>query len=182
MGDDSWEKNGESASEKEQRLLLDGTPEEKINTWLRLTKDEHGHLKAGDWMSTLVPNLKLESANPSGPHPSCILSYTVQPSNCNRLQNLHGGCAATLFDFCTTLPLALINRPGFWQFMGVSRTLNVTYMRPVPAGEEILLECEIVQVGKKLATVRGVMRRKSDKMLLAICEHGKVNIDSDLKL
>lgn len=133
-----------------------------------------------DWMATLVPHLKLVSTVPTGPHPSITFSYTVQPSNCNRLHNLHGGCTATLFDYCTTLPLALINRPGYWQFMGVSRTLNVTYMRPVPAGEEVLLECEIVQVGKKLATLRGVMRRKKDKALLAICEHGKVNIDADV--
>lgn len=132
-------------------------------------------------MSSLVPYLKLVSvADPAGPHPSCRFSYTVQPDNCNRLENLHGGCAATLFDYCTTLPLALINRPGFWQFMGVSRTLNVTYLRPVAVGVEVLLDCEIVQVGKKLATLRGTMRKRSDNTLLAVCEHGKVNIDADL--
>lgn len=133
-------------------------------------------------MGTLLPNLHLVSTNPSGPHPSCTFSYTVQPDNCNRLQNLHGGCAATLFDYCTTLSLAMVNRPGFWSFMGVSRTLNVTYMRPVPVGEEVLLQCEIVQIGKKLATLRGTMKRRSDGLLLAVCEHGKVNIDSDVKL
>lgn len=133
-------------------------------------------------MAALVPYLKLESTNPTGPHPSCTFTYTVQPDNCNRLQNLHGGCAATLFDFCTTLPLCLINKPGYWQYMGVTRTLNVTYMRPVPAGEEVLIECEIVQVGKKLATLKGVMRRKSDGALISTCEHGKVNIDPEVKL
>ncbi|KAF4975139.1 hypothetical protein FZEAL_8038 [Fusarium zealandicum] len=158
-----------------------GSPEEKVRAWLQVTRDESGHSKAGDWMGSLIPHLDLVSVNAEGPHPSCVFSYTVQPDNCNRLQNLHGGCAATLFDWCTTLPLALVNRPDFWLGMGVSRTLNVTYMRPVPAGEEVLLECEIIQVGKKLATLRGTMRRRRDNMLLAVCEHGKVNIDADLK-
>ncbi|KAF5017449.1 hypothetical protein F66182_10619 [Fusarium sp. NRRL 66182] len=157
------------------------TPEEKIKTWLQSTKDQSGHARAGDWMDTLIPNLHLVSANPNSLHPSCVFSYTVQPSNCNRLRNLHGGCAATLFDWCTTLPIAMVNGPGFWQGMGVSRTLNVTYMRPVPAGEEVLIECEIIQIGKKLATLRGTMRRRSDNTLLATCEHGKVNIDAELK-
>ncbi|KAH7017356.1 HotDog domain-containing protein [Ilyonectria destructans] len=182
---DSWESNREaadSASAAEREILLNGTPDEKINTWLNLTKNDQGRLRAGEWMRSLIPNLKLVSTNPAEPHPSCTFSYTVQPENCNRLDNLHGGCAATLFDFSTTLPLALVNRPGFWEFMGVSRTLNVTYMRPVPVGEEVLLECEIVQVGRKLATLRGVMRRRSDNALLAVCEHGKVNIDATLKL
>ncbi|KAH8735958.1 hypothetical protein BGZ61DRAFT_489774 [Ilyonectria robusta] len=169
---DSWEA-ADAASAAEREILLNGTPDEKINTWLKLTKNDQGRLKAGEWMRSLIPNLKLVSTNPTGPHPSCTFAYTVQPENCNRLDNLHGGCAATLFDFSTTLPLALVNRPGFWEFMGVSRTLNVTYMRPVPVGEEVLLECEIVQVGRKLATLRGVMRRRSDNALLAVCEHGK---------
>ncbi|KAF5238653.1 hypothetical protein FAUST_5379 [Fusarium austroamericanum] len=157
-----------------------GNPEDKIRAWLQLTINESGHSKQGDWMNTLVPHLELVSSNAEGPHPSCVFSYTVQPDNCNRLQNLHGGCAATLFDWCTTLPIALVNKPGFWQHLGVSRTLNVTYMRPVPVGTEILIECTITQIGRKLATLHGTMRRREDNLLLATAEHGKVNIDADI--
>lgn len=133
-------------------------------------------------MNVLVPHLSLVSTDPSFPNPSITLAFTVQPDHCNRLQNLHGGCCATLFDFCTTLPLALINRPGHWQFMGVSRTLNVTYLRPVPVGSEVTLHCEIVHVGKKLASLKGTMRRKEDGAIMATCEHGKVNIDPEPNL
>lgn len=51
MADDAWRRNRDaaqsSANGERQQLLLSGTPEEKINTWLELTKDQNGHLKAG---------------------------------------------------------------------------------------------------------------------------------------
>jgi acyl-coenzyme A thioesterase 13 len=89
---------------------------------------------------------------------------------------------ATLLDFCTSTVLALVSKPGFWQMMGVSRTLNTTYMRPIPAGMEVLMHCEILQVGKRLCALRGTIRRKSDGELLCICEHNKANVDPDPKL
>jgi len=73
-----------------------------------------------------------------------------------------------------------IARPGFWLFAGVTRTLNVTYLRPVPQGEEILIECEVVHAGKRLCTLKGTMRRKRDGAVLALCEHGKVSIEPEI--
>jgi acyl-coenzyme A thioesterase 13 len=99
----------------------------------------------------------------------------------NFLGNLHGGCTSTLFDVCTTFPLQLISRPGFWQYGGVSRTLNVTYLRPVPVGTIVDVECEIIHAGQRLSSLRGVMRiAMSDGTkgpVLATCEHAKFNTD-----
>jgi acyl-coenzyme A thioesterase PaaI-like protein len=88
---------------------------------------------------------------------------------------LHGGCTATLFDVCTTLPLALIMRPGVWEMLGVSRTLSISYLSPANVGDGVLIECEILQVGKRLATIRGVMKKVKDGAIVATCEHGKYN-------
>merc|ERR1711964_631568 len=128
------------------------------------------------WAASLLrDNLVLESAS-SNPGRT-VFSYTVQPSHCNRLGNLHGGCTSTIFDFCTTAALAPIAKPGFWAYAGVSRTLNVTYIRPVPLGEKVLIESEVVHAGKRLCSLMGTIKRASDGAVLATCEHGKVSID-----
>ncbi|KAF4592476.1 Acyl-coenzyme A thioesterase 13 [Ophiocordyceps camponoti-floridani] len=169
---------GSSSSENGQDDVLS----DKINEWLQLTRTSQGHLKAGDYMEALIPHLQLHSVSPKARPPRVTFSYTVQPDHCNRMRNLHGGAAATLYDYCTTLVLVSVSRPGFWNYLGVSRSLNVTYLRPAPCDEEVLIECHLLQVGKRLATLTGTMRRKSDGEILSTCEHGKANIDPDAKL
>ncbi|KOS17969.1 Acyl-coenzyme A thioesterase 13 [Escovopsis weberi] len=154
---------------------------DKINFHLT-NEDERKNPVAGGWMKTLLPHIKLVSVDPSLPHPRVVFSFTTQASFSNRFHNLHGGAMATLFDFCTTMPLFLVNKPGFWQTLGVSRTLNVTYLRPVAAGTETLIECDILQIGRKICALRGVLRRKADGQVLAVCEHNKVNVDPEAKL
>ncbi|KAK2608954.1 hypothetical protein QQS21_002530 [Conoideocrella luteorostrata] len=154
-------------------------PVERAKAWL--TRDDDERWKAGEWMSKLLPHLEVTSADPSTPA-SVTFSFTCLEEHCNRLENLHGGAAATLFDLCTTIPLVLISKPGFWQYLGVTRNLNVTYFRPVPKGEEVIIETEALQVGKRLATLKGVMRRKRDGEIVSICEHLKANIDPEPKV
>lgn len=55
--------------------------------------------------------------------------------------------------------------------------MNVTYIRPVPVGEKVLIESEVVHAGKRLCSLTGVIRRESDGAVMATCEHGKVSID-----
>jgi acyl-coenzyme A thioesterase 13 len=77
----------------------------------------------------------------------------VKSNHTNGFRNLHGGCAATLFDWTTTLAVCPISKPRFWNFKGISRTLNVTYLRPVPEGEVVLIENEVVHIGKRLCMI-----------------------------
>ncbi|KUJ10270.1 Thioesterase/thiol ester dehydrase-isomerase [Mollisia scopiformis] len=131
------------------------------------------------WAASMFrSDLKLLSAskNPG----KTVFRYVVKPEHCNRLGNLHGGCTSTIFDAATTTALAPIAEPGFWVYAGVSRTLNVTYIRPIPAGEAVLVESEVVHAGKRLCSLKGVMRRERDGAIMATCEHGKVSIDPEI--
>lgn len=155
-------------------------------------------------MTQFQPHLTLVSADDYNhdashhDHPHVVFGYTVQPENCNRLGNMHGGATATLFDFCTSLALALAATPApgtadanadadgeeelvqSWRRLGVSRTLAVTYVRPAPSGMEVLIDCEQLHAGRRMSSLRGVLRRRSDGAVLATCEHGKVVQDAKL--
>ncbi|KAL1897032.1 hypothetical protein Sste5346_004236 [Sporothrix stenoceras] len=160
------------------------TLDEIAEMWLKSIPDEAGNLAAGNWMAAILPHLSLVQTSPTDTQDTPVVSFafTVRPKHCNRMNSLHGGCIASIFDFTTTLSLARIGRPGFWDSLGVSRSLSVTYLRPAPAGTELLIDCEVVQVGRTLAALRGSIKRRRDGQLVAVCEHGKVNVDSGPRL
>lgn len=127
-------------------------------------------------MKNFLPWIEFHSSTMT-PHPTVTFQFTVQPEHHNGLHNMHGGATASLFDWCTSIALALINKSGFWFFMGVTRTLSLTYLRPVPVGEVVLVECEVAHAGRKLCHLKGRMKRASDGVLLVTCEHDKVSTD-----
>lgn len=107
-------------------------------------------------MNTLLPDhgfdyelcqaMTLVSAS-FAPKPRLVSRLTVTPAMCNPSGTLHGGAIATLFDVCTTMALATARK---WEVPGVTRTLSTTCLVPVYPGQEIEIEAEVVQVGKKL--------------------------------
>jgi acyl-coenzyme A thioesterase 13 len=82
------------------------------------------------------------------------------------------------------MALGAVSQPGAFQYLGVTRTLNVTYLKGVRAGMKVVVGNEVLSVGGRLSVIRGWIAESDgtadggvDGGLLAVCEHGKVNTD-----
>ena len=80
----------------------------------------------------------------------CVFHLRVLPAFCNPMGNMHGGAVALLADMATTMATAPASQPGWWEFGGVSRTLQVTYLKPVVGGTEVEVECFLRGAGRRL--------------------------------
>lgn len=98
--------------------------------------------------------------------------FTAVPKLCNTGGFLHGGAASTLLDTLTTTALLTIAKPGYWDMLGVSRTLTVTFLRPLPLGTKVFVDCEVVAVGRSMANLKGTMRTGDGKVCIT-CIHDK---------
>lgn len=80
----------------------------------------------------------------------------VQEHHGNGVGTLHGGCAATLVDNVTSLPMYFhwsgqIGDP--WNFLGITTSLNLTYLSGSPLGSWIDIVAKVENVGRTLAVI-----------------------------
>ncbi|KAK7555365.1 thioesterase family protein-like protein [Phyllosticta paracitricarpa] len=102
------------------------------------------------------------------------LTVSKEFSNLNDV--MHGGAYGVVFDMATTSALNPLARPDFYFFMGgVTRVLNISYLRGVPIGTVVLLSSKVIQIGKKMAMIKGEMTSLDGKTIYATAEHHKVN-------
>lgn len=159
-------------------------PEDRIRAILSLRSPNDGRFSSLFWEQ----NCKFRSLEILAPtHAIATFAFKVERFYCNASGNLHGGAQAFMFDMCTSLVVqAIARQPGSgiksdldsWMNGGVSRTLSVNYLRPAPEGEDVLMECEVVQMGKKLALLRGVLKRERDGAIISTCDHNKAAVES----
>ncbi|OGM49565.1 hypothetical protein ABOM_001736 [Aspergillus bombycis] len=98
--------------------------------------------------------------------------FKVADHMCNKDRVLHGGAASTLFDNLSSTSLFTIGKPGYWESLGVSRSLGVWFHRPLPAGVRVKITCTVIEAGKRMATVRAVMETM-EGIVCASCVHEK---------
>jgi uncharacterized protein (TIGR00369 family) len=104
-----------------------------------------------------------------------IYRLRVPASLCNKDGNLHGGAASTLLDNLSSTALLMIGAPGYWENMGVSRSLYVVFHRAVPSGSAVRVVCSVVAAGRKMATLRAELRTEQGALCVS-CIHDKVGI------
>ncbi|KAK8169841.1 hypothetical protein IWX90DRAFT_477274 [Phyllosticta citrichinensis] len=103
------------------------------------------------------------------------------------------GGLLTATDMATTSALNPLARPDFYLYVlepatlllsgshkssfmgGVTRILHISYLRGVSIGTKVLLSSKVVQIGKKMAMIKGEMTSLDGKTVYATAEHHKVN-------
>lgn len=153
--------------------FVNGTPEDRINALLAIQAPNDVRFLS----QFMAEDVKLSKfTRRSATTSAAVFTFKVERFYCNYSGNLHGGAQATIYDVLTSICLQGIGEPGFWLNAGVSRSLNVTYLRPAPEG--IIVECdvEVMHAGKSLSLLRGVMRRQDDGKIISTCEHDKAAV------
>ena len=103
---------------------------------------------------------------------TAIFEVTIEPYLCNLSGFLHGGAASTILDNLTSTIMHVAARKGLMEFGSVSRTLTVTFLRPVPMWAKVRIEVEMVSPGRTLAHVRGEIKDMEGKVCVS-CVHDK---------
>lgn len=100
---------------------------------------------------------------------NCQAEFTVTEDMTNRGGTLHGGCTATLIDVISTIGLTTKSE----NVPGVSVNLNVSYLKAANEGEEVLVDSKTVRMGKKLAFLDVILKKKSTGEVIATGNHVK---------
>lgn len=99
----------------------------------------------------------------------------VTPDMCSKTnKTLHGAAACLMIDAVTHVTQMCALRPQSWLSGGASRSLNVTFLRPVNVGDIVRVEGEVVHAGKAMMALRGNISRTCDSQLCVVGEHDKV--------
>ncbi|KAF8344271.1 uncharacterized protein EI90DRAFT_3284681 [Cantharellus anzutake] len=101
-----------------------------------------------------------------------VSEIEVTPDMCNGWWIMHGGCAATILDAATSLPVPAFIRSEEWLYSGVSSSLSVNYYLPAGLGERLKVIATTRAGGKRSVTVQGEIWSK--KGLVASCVHVKM--------
>ncbi|KAF3766472.1 hypothetical protein M406DRAFT_330286 [Cryphonectria parasitica EP155] len=108
---------------------------------------------------------------------SCTSRIFIGPEFSNYNGVMHGGAAGVIFDMLTTIALGPVARPGFWAFLGgVTRTLNLSYLKAIPINTSVVVHAYAYQVGRQTAYIKGWMTSEDGKTTYAVCDHHKIHV------
>ncbi|XP_061386883.1 acyl-coenzyme A thioesterase 13-like [Musca vetustissima] len=92
----------------------------------------------------------------------CIGEFRVAKSHLNAAGTLHGGFIATIVDHVTSYALMSAD-----SHPGTSVDLRVSYMSPAKENDDVIVDAKTLKVGKSMAFIDCVLKRKSDGSIIA---------------
>ncbi|KLJ08845.1 hypothetical protein EMPG_15712 [Blastomyces silverae] len=79
-------------------------------------------------------------------------------------------------DMCTAISMSPVSKEGYWEFLaGVTRSLNISYLKAVPIGTTVYIRTKVIQHGRTMALMAATMESKDGKTIYATAEHHKVH-------
>ncbi|XP_022801413.1 acyl-coenzyme A thioesterase 13-like [Stylophora pistillata] len=85
----------------------------------------------------------------------------VEESHQNPMGNLHGGMTATLIDMLTTIVITTLPPHK----VAASVDLSISYLRPAPVGEDVIINTEVIKMGRTLAFTAAELLNKDGKLV-----------------
>jgi acyl-coenzyme A thioesterase 13 len=146
----------------------DSSPEDRVRTVIATFADDPNYR---GFDTEGLQTVKCVAASPETK--TVAFEMTITPILCNKNRVLHGGAAAMLLDMLTSTILGMLSKPGYLDKGHVSRTLTTTYLRPVPMGAKVKVECHAVAIGRSMANLSGVIKTMDGKVCVT-CVHDKV--------
>ncbi|OAX80880.1 hypothetical protein ACJ72_04782 [Emergomyces africanus] len=140
------------------------SPWDQIQTFLKATSS---YPESSSWDASCMKTIKLVKVEPN----TAEFEFTVTPQMCNPLGILHGGCTTTILDMLTSTA-AFAATGSETMASTLSRTLSVTFLRPVPMGTKVRVVVHLVAAGKKFVHFTGNLMTMDGKVC-ASCVHDK---------
>ncbi|PGH00156.1 hypothetical protein GX51_05969 [Blastomyces parvus] len=124
----------------------------------------------------LMDTLRVVEAYPGG---GALWELPITDYWANLNGVVHGGAYGVIFDMCTAISMSPVSRDGYWEFLaGVTRSLNISYLKAVPIGTTVYIRTKVVQHGRTMALMSATMESKDGKIIYATAEHHKVHTPS----
>ncbi len=99
--------------------------------------------------------------------------FEVREDQINHAGIMHGGFVSTLLDEVMGMTMITVDI----DFMYVTVNLYVDFLYGAKAGETVIVESEIIKVGKKIANIEGKLYHSSGKLLAkATCNMAATSI------
>ncbi|KAI4466166.1 thioesterase superfamily member-related [Holotrichia oblita] len=106
----------------------------------------------------------------------CVAEFTVQEEHTNPMGTLHGGFSATLIDNVSSYGL----RGLLGNKVHVSVAMNISYIKGAKIGDEVVVDSQMLKVGKTLAFMLVTLKNKQTGELLVKGSHTKFILDKEV--